>query len=122
MVRSIDEVLYMRRIDRVALDVRADRQGDGPVGVDVVRAVLGVVLDHEDGHLLPEPALGEPLDEPSQRQVVVADAGRHGPLAGRCPRRVVVGQPQDHEPGHLARLLELGQLLRGIGRSRLASG
>ena len=111
-MRSIDDVLYMRRIDRVALDVRTDRQGDGPVGIDVVRAVLGIVLDHEDGHLLPEPALGEALDEPAQRQVVVADAGRHGPLAGRCARGVVVGQAEDDQPGHLAGLLEPGQLLQ----------
>ena len=101
-----------RRIDRVPLDVRADRQGDRPVGVDVVRAVLGVVLDHEDG-------------QSASRTGSCSAPRPPGPAPGRCRRRtpctvglagagargVVVGQPQDDQPGHLARLLEPGQLL-----------
>ena len=78
-----------RRIDRVPLDIGADRQGDRPVGVDVVRAVLGVVLDHEDGHLLPEPALGQALDEPpsarslSPTQAVTVHLPGTSPTCGR---------------------------------------
>ena len=105
-----------RRVDRVPLDVRADRQGDRAVGVDVVGAVLGVVLDHEDGHLLPEPALAQPLDHPAERQVVVGEVGRRGRLAGRRARGVVVGQPQDDQAGHLARSSRTRPALRGTGR------
>ncbi len=113
-------MLYKRRIDRVLLDVRADRQRDRAMGVDVVRSVLRVVLDHEDRHLLPEPALAQPLDDPSERQVVVADAGRHRPLARRGARRVVIRQLEDHQPRHLAGFLEAGQLLEeAIGSLRV---
>ena len=56
--------------------------------------------------------LDSPSTSASQREVVVADAGRHGPFAGRCSRRVVVGQAQNDQAGHLAGLLKLGQFLQ----------
>jgi hypothetical protein len=41
-----------------------DDQVDGPMGVDMVRAVLGIILDDEDRCLGPELALRDPLDDP----------------------------------------------------------
>ena len=71
-------VLYWVLSRRVPLGVRADHQADGAVGVDVVGAVLGVVLDDEDRRLGPVLALRDRLDQPAQGQVVAGDAGLRG--------------------------------------------
>ena len=60
-------------------------QADGAVGVDVVGAVLGVVLDDEDRRLGPELALADRLDDPAQRQVVAGDAACGVGAPGRVP-------------------------------------
>src|SRR5258708_356379 len=82
------------------------------MGVDVVRAVLRIVLDHEYSHLLPEPALREPFHQPSQRQIVVTDARRHGPFSWRRSGGVVVRKAENYQARHLAGLLKLSQLLK----------
>jgi hypothetical protein len=56
----------------VMLRVRADHQGLGTVGVDVIRSGLGVVLDDEDRGVLPELRMREPLASKSWNAFVYA--------------------------------------------------
>ena len=97
-MRSIDEVLYMVESTLCRLTKRADGQGDGAMGVDMIGAVLSVVLNHEDCHLAPEPALGDALDDSAQRQVVVGNGRQYGRRAGLGARGVIVGQAHNDEP------------------------
>ena len=85
-------------VDRRALRVRADHVRERAVGVDVVRAVLGVVLGDEDRRALPERAVGDDLDEPPEREVVVGHVGLRRGAVGGGPVRVVVGQAHEREP------------------------
>ena len=75
IVRIMLTVLYCVLSSGLPLGVGADHQADGAMGVDVVGAVLGVVLDDEDRRLGPVLAVADRLDEPAQRQVVAGDAG-----------------------------------------------
>ena len=104
-------VLYWVLSSVLPLGVRADDQADGAVGVDVVGAVLGVVLDDEDRRLGPGLAVRDRLDEPAQGQVVAGDAGLGRERAGRGAGGVVLAQAHDDEPGQVAVLLELAELL-----------
>ena len=54
IVRIMLTVLYCVLSRCLPLGVGADHQADGAVGVDVVGAVLGVVLDDEDRRLGPD--------------------------------------------------------------------
>ena len=72
----------MRAVDRAAFAPRADDEADGAVSVDVVGAVLGVVLDDEDGHLIPETAVAGGFDDAAEAEVVAGDAGVRGEGAG----------------------------------------
>ena len=87
----------LRAVERFPLGVRADHQADGAVGVDVVGAVLGVVLDDEDRRLGPELAVRDGLDQPAQGQVVAGHAGLRREGAGPGPRGVVLAQAHDDE-------------------------
>ena len=49
MVRIMLTVLYCVLSTCVPFGVGADHQADGAMGVDMIGAVLGVVLDDEDG-------------------------------------------------------------------------
>jgi hypothetical protein len=51
------------------------------VGVHVIRVVLGVVFDHENGHLIPEFAASGGFDDTAHTQVVAADKNVRAPLA-----------------------------------------
>ena len=90
------------RIDRVPLRVRTDHQRDAAMGVDVVGAVLGVIFQHENGGLRPELAVADRFDHASQRQIVIGQIGDRRWRSDLCPRRVIVGQANDHELRHLA--------------------
>ena len=103
-------MLYWRAVEVLPLGVGADHQADGAVGVDVVRAVLGVVLDDEDRDLGPGLAVGDGLDDPAQGQVVAGHAGLGRERAGPGAGGVVLAQAHDHEPGQRAVLLELLEL------------
>ena len=74
-------VEYIVESTYAAFRVRADDQGDRAMGIHVIGAVLGVVLDDEDGGVLPELALAHRLDHAAQRQIVVGD---HGASASAC--------------------------------------
>src|SRR5947209_8617976 len=51
--------------------VRTDDEGDGAVCFDMVRTVLRIVLDYENGCIAPELAVAYCLDEPAQGQIIV---------------------------------------------------
>ncbi len=77
-------------IDLSARRVGRDDEDGGAVAIDVVRTVLGVVLENENRGVGEIAAVGHRLDQPPEREVVL---GRHrlrreGSCAG--PRRVVV--------------------------------
>ncbi len=115
-MRIMLTVLYWCAIEELPLRVRADHQADGAMGVDMVGAVLGVVFDHEDGHLGPVLAVGDGLDDLAQRQVVAGHAGprreRSRPGAGR----VVFAQAHHREPGQVVVFLVFAELADvGIG-------
>ncbi len=76
------------------------------MGVDVVRAVLGVVFDDEDGGLGPELGLADGFDDAPEGEVVVGDHGAGGAFAGGGAVGVVVGQPHDLQSRHVALALE----------------
>ena len=106
----------LRAVEVLPLGVRADHQADGAVGIDVVGAVLGVVLDHEDRRLGPVLAVADGLDEPAQRQVVAGHAGLRRERAGARARGVVFAQAHDDEAGQGAVLLEVLELLEETSR------
>ena len=54
------------RIDVPPLGVRANHQGRAAMCIDVVRAVLGIVLEHENRRVLPELAVAHRLDHAAQ--------------------------------------------------------
>ena len=55
------------------------------MGVHVVRAVLGVVFQDENGGLRPELAVADRLDQRPKRQVVVGHVGGRRRHAGLVP-------------------------------------
>ena len=89
-----------------AAGVRRNDERDRAVCVHVIRAVLGVVLGHEDCRLAPELALCERLDDATEGQVVVGDLGGRRRFAGAGAEGVVVRQADDLQPGHIALALE----------------
>ena len=77
--------------------VLADDQGDAAVGVDVVGAVLGVVLENEERGIVPIGAVRYRVNNPPDRQVIVSNRRSRpgfvlGPTSG-----VVVRKPEKNE-------------------------
>ena len=73
------------RIDVPPLRVGAYHQGRTAMGVNVVRAVLGVVFQHENCRVLPELAVADRLDHSAQGQVVIGKIGRRRGGPGFVP-------------------------------------
>ena len=90
----------------IPLGVGRNHQRDDPVGVDVVRAVLGVVLDDENGRLLPELAFAQRLDNHAQGQVVVGHHRGRGRRTDPGAGGVVVAESQDRQLREVAFLFE----------------
>jgi hypothetical protein len=65
-------------VDGAAPDIGADDIGRGPMGVDMVGTVLGVVFEDEDGGLAPDGTVGDMVYQPAQGQVIVCDLGDGG--------------------------------------------
>ena len=83
-------------VDHLAvLGPGADDLDRGAVAVDVVGAVLAVVLDDEDGGVLPVLAVRDRVDDLAQGEIVV---GHPGLGVGR-PAGVVAGEPDHVEVG-----------------------
>ena len=57
--------------DVAAFRPGTDHQQHAPLGVHVIRFTAGVVLRHEDRHVLPIGSVGEELHDASQREIVV---------------------------------------------------
>ena len=109
-------VLYWVLSRILSLRVRADHQADGAMGIDMIGAVLGVVLDHEDGHLGPVFAVGDRLDDLAERHVVAGHAGPRRERAGAGAGGVVFTQAHHREPGQVVILLEFAELAdEGVG-------
>ena len=62
------------------------------MGVHMVRPILGIILQHENGALRPVAALRDPLDDAAQRQIIVRNHGCWRMKAGLGPHRVVARQ------------------------------
>ena len=76
----------------------------------MIRAVLRVVLDHEDGHLLPELAVGGRGDDATEREVIAADAGLRRILLRRGAEGVVLTEGHDGELRKISGCLGLLQI------------
>ena len=74
--------------------------------IDVIGAVLGVVLDHEDCSLLPQRAVADSLDQLAHRQVIGGDAGLRRKRPGLGAVGVVFAEAHDDEARHRAILGE----------------
>src|SRR5208282_2864398 len=77
--------------------ILADDQGGRSMGIDVIGAILRVVLDDEDGGVVPVGTVGEGIDYAAYRQIVVGDRGLRRGLAGTRASGVVVGQVEERE-------------------------
>ena len=88
-----------------ACRVGADHERRTAVAIDVIDAVLGVVLDHEDRGALPEAAVGDLVDHPADGEVVVGHLGNRvrdrGAVGYTGGPGVVRHQPHEREVGHL---------------------
>jgi hypothetical protein len=105
--------------DGVTLYPRAHDQRDRSMCVDVVGAVLGVVLDHENRERGPERALRQRLDHSADGEVVLRDVRARRESADLRARRVIVRQAQHDQARHLVALLESGELReKRLARSR----
>ena len=62
------------------------------MGIDVIRPVLRVVLDDEDGGLRPEFRAANGLDDLTERQIVVGQIGGGGRFAEGGAGGVIVGK------------------------------
>src|ERR1035437_10586989 len=82
---------------RRARRVFADHEGSGAMGIDVIGAVLRVVLDHEDGSVVPVRTMGDGIDHTAKRQVVIGYRGLRRRLAGTRTAGVVVGPVEQRE-------------------------
>ena len=89
-------------VDGAALRVGRNDEGRRAVAVDVVGAVLGVVLDNEDRHFVPEFALAEGFDDEAEGVVVVGHIRQRGDLAGGESAGVIVTEANHGEVGELA--------------------
>src|ERR1019366_1089578 len=77
--------------------ILADDQGDRPMSVNVVGAVLRIVFDDEDGGVVPVGTVGDGVDDAADRQIVVGDRGLRRGLAGTRASSVIVGQIEKRE-------------------------
>ncbi len=74
--------------------------------VHVIRAVLRVVLDDEDGSLWPEFRMADGIYNATEREIVLANVSNgRGPTRRRAVR-VIVGQADDLQARHFAFALE----------------
>ena len=71
----------------------ADYLDRGTVAIDVVGTILAVVLDHEDGRVLPVLAVGDLVHDLADCEVPVGDLSPRI----RCATGVVAGQPEHVE-------------------------
>ena len=90
--------------------VRADDKRNGAMRIHVIGTVLRVVLDDEDRCFSPELRMGQRFDEHPERQIVVRHGGDGRPLVGSRARSMIVGQPHDLQPRHVALLFKALQL------------
>ena len=81
------------------------------MGIDVVGAVLGIVLDDEDRHLRPEFAAARGSHDLAHADIVAGDAGVGGRRAGGRAAGVVFAERHDGEAGELAGEFCLLQIL-----------
>ena len=84
----------------VPTGVGADYERGRPVRIDVVRAVLGVVFQHENRRFVPDRAVREVIDKLTQRQVIVGHMGGGGGSAHSGTARVVVAEADTTEMGY----------------------
>ncbi len=76
------------------------------MSIDVVRAILGVIFNHENGSVLPKLAEADGFDNAAQGQVVVGHQSEGRQLANLRAGGMVIGQPQDLHLGHGALFFE----------------
>jgi len=87
------------------------------MGVDVVGAILRVVFDHEDGGVIPIRAVGDGIDNPPKREIIIGDGcgRRRLPFCGA--ESVIIGKIEQDECGQLrsasllSRADELGKVV-----------
>ena len=89
------------------------------MGIDVIRAVLGIVLDGEDRRVPGIAGARDGFHEPTEREVVVGHHRLRGRIARPGRRRVVVRQPHDREPGQGSLPVELPKLRQPFVDPRL---
>jgi hypothetical protein len=82
----------------------------------MVDAVLRVVLDDEDRHVLPERRMRQSLDNLPESEIVVGDA-----RAWRTPARgrahcVIIRQNDHDEVRHVARCFPIGEVRQNVAR------
>src|SRR5512132_4298034 len=79
--------------------------------IDVVRAVLRVVFQHEYRGVLPVSAVRDRVDDPAEREIVVGNHRARGPRVARGPPRVIVTDADDGELRQRSVAFELLKLL-----------
>src|SRR5271165_4724736 len=77
--------------------ILADDQSSAAMGIDVVGAILGVVLQDEDGCVVPVRAVRYGVNHSANGQVIVSDRCGGTRLAFRSAGGVVVRQSQEDE-------------------------
>src|ERR1035438_1784055 len=90
--------------------VGAEDERRRAVRIHMVGAVLRVIFDDKDRRLGPELRVADRLDELAQREIVVADIRGWGELPGGRAVRMIVGQTENLQAGHITRCLESLQL------------
>src|SRR5215472_5630851 len=91
------------------LDPRADHITRRPVGIYVIRAILRIILDDEDGCALPYRALAYCFDKLSDSKVIISNLSLGREFARRCSLGVIVVEPHGHKGGHRVSARVLGQ-------------
>ena len=97
----------LRAVDDAPLRIGAGDKADSAMGIDMVRAVLGVVFDDEDRRLGPQRPMADSLDEFAEGQVVAGHAGTGTVGSGCGAMGVILTEAHDDEPRHRSLCCEL---------------
>src|SRR5580704_12933004 len=77
--------------------VFADLEGDGPVGIHMISAVLRVVLENKDSRVVPVSAVRDRFHHPTDCEIVIGNARGWSRLSRCGAVSVIVGQIKKNE-------------------------
>ena len=93
---GVEAVVHKRMLDRAG-GIFADDECDGTMGVDVIGAILGIILNYQNRSVYPVGAVRDGFDHAPEREIIIRHRSSRTRMPGRGAVSVIIGQIQKDE-------------------------